>query len=281
MHRICGALRSTGNCGPAPGACSDCTASGSPEIIPNLPNTSFDQGGLRCSGESACFNLSGTWKFQDSSNFLSCTGKDSCSSFFVGNVGAVCCDNVDNGGSGPCRSGNYALTTDPASTCTQDVCCSGRLSCSDNHQLKNVNSLYCEGAFTCQSLRAELSGDLFCYANGFGTCSSFKDIDTEFFFEANNDHQHCIQCISNGNVGTCLDVLFDFTAIPAAPATTVRMKCEGSNACTDSNITLTAGVTLYMHCDGGSTCSALNVNTSALGILGFGNCCVPLKMRSS
>ena len=273
MHRICGALRSTGNCGPAPSACGSCTASGSPEIIPNLPNTSFDQGGLRCSGESACSFLGGTWKFQDSSNFLSCTGINSCTSFFVENVGAVCCDSDNN----LCRQGTYTLTTDPASTCTQDVCCKGAISCSFGHQLKNVNSLYCSGQFACSWLRAELSGDLFC--DGGVTCANFIG-ETEFIFEANSDHQHCIQCISDGNLGTCDRVLFNFAAIPPAPATTVRMKCEGSDACSGSSITLTAGVTLYIHCEGGSTCDELNV-TGALGILGFGNCCVPLKMRSS
>ena len=275
MHRTCGALRSTGNCGPALGACWGCTASGSPEIIPNLPNTGFDQGGLRCSGISACINLDGTWEFQDSSNFLSCTGTGSCSNFFVENVGAVCCDGD------ACQQGTYTLTTDPASTCTQDVCCGGDLSCRLNHTLKNVNSLYCTGLLSCQSLRAELSGDLFCDGDSFDTCSGSPGAETEFIFAANDNHTHCIQCISNRDTGRCNGVLFNFTAIPPAPATTVRMKCKGSDACTDSNIMLTAGVTLYIDCDGGSTCSALNVDTSALGISGFGNCCVPLEMRSS
>ena len=268
--------RTWGNCS-AEDACTSCTASGSPEIIPNLPNTSFDQGGLRCSGESACTNIPGTWKFQDSSNFLSCTGSGSCRSFFVENVGAVCCDSYFV----PCEAGTYTLTTDPASTCTQDVCSRGELAFNANPRLKNVNSLYCSGRLACSALKAELSGDVFCDGDSFGTCSSSLG-STSFTFEANDDHQHCIQCISNGNAATCRSVLFDFTAIPAAPNTTVRMKCEGSNACGEaSRIALTAGVTLYIHCDGGSTCQALNVDTGALGISGFGSCCVPLNMRSS
>ena len=276
MHRTCGALRSTGNCGPEENACASCTANGSPETIPNLlPATSFDQGGLRCSGEFACRDLAGTWKFQNSSNFLSCTGGSSCIAFFVENVGAVCCDS----NFGLCQRGTYTLTTDPASTCTQDVCCRGPRSCSINHQLKNVNSLYCSGENACSELRAELSGDLFCEGDSFGTCSNLLG-ETEFIFAANDHNEHCLQCISNGNAKTCSSVLFDFTAIPAAPATTVRMKCEGSDACSGSNIRLTPGVTLYIHCDGGSTCDELNV-TGALGISGFGNCCVPLEMRSS
>ena len=133
---------------------------------------------------------------------------------------------------------------------------------------------------TCSGLRAELSGDLFCDGDSPGTCSNFFS-ETEFIFEAlNDDHEICIQCKSRGSAQFCTEVLFDFTAIPSSPATTVRMKCEGSDTCSYPN--LTANVTLYIHCDGGGTCFGLNVNTSALGISGFGNChcCVPRKMRS-
>ena len=274
MHRTCGELRSTGDCGPAVQACRFCFASGSLEIIPNLPATSFDQGGLRCSGLFACGDLVGTWEFQNSSNFLSCTGIGSCGfNFVVENVGAVCCDNEQS-----CSGAAFALTTDPASNCTQDACCRGGNSCSTGQQLFNVNSLYCTGEQACLQLTAVLSGDLFCDGYSNETCSSFPGGGTSFAFEANHANKHCIQCISNEYGGICKEVLFDFTA---APATTVRMKCEGSDACMDSTILLTAGVTLYIHCDGGSTCSGLIVDASALGISGFGNCCVPLKMRSS
>ena len=164
MRRSCGELCSTGDCGPAANACASCIASGSPESIPNPPDTSFDQGGLRCSGYLACTNLTGAWKFEDSSNFLSCTGIGSCRTFSVENVGAVCCDNVN---SDPCLGSAFTLTTDPASTCTQDVCCRGLTSCSFGQTLQNVNSLYCTSEQACLQLTASLSGDLFCDGDAF------------------------------------------------------------------------------------------------------------------
>ena len=133
--------------------------------------------------------------------------------------------------------------------------CVGITSCSLGQQLQNVNSLYCTGEQACLNLLAELSGDLFCDGDANDTCSS----PTSFGFKANDANKHCIQCISNDYGGICKTVLFDFTALPADPATTVRMKCEGSDACGSSLILLPAGVTLYIHCDGPNTCIGLQV----------------------
>ncbi|CAK9101386.1 unnamed protein product, partial [Durusdinium trenchii] len=143
-----------GTCG-ADGACV-CTPDPDPQTIGPFNNGVLDRGGQgSCSSDSsAAADRSKFFQFADSSNYLDCSGQNSCRVFWnVENVGAACCT-----GQNSCFNQVQIHMDDTGgSQCTNDMCCSGINACKQS-EVRGVDNLLCADNGACDQIDAEISG---------------------------------------------------------------------------------------------------------------------------
>ncbi|CAK9057724.1 unnamed protein product [Durusdinium trenchii] len=242
-----------GTCG-ADGACR-CTPDPDPQII-----GPFNLGGLRCAGRNSCRSDSNAaadkdkfFQFADSSNYLDCSGEESCRVFWnVKNVGAACCSDQN-----ACHNkARIHMDTSGVSQCTNDMCCSGINACKQS-EVKGVDNLLCADNGACDQIDAEISGDFYCQAKqGCGDQTGGGD-KGGFAFSAGDDH--CVTCDSLGGAGSdqgsCQKAAMTFGA-----NSEVKMTCSGFKACFQAELTLDAGTCLSLSCSGDNACAGMTVD---------------------
>ena len=237
-------------------ACVGCEGGGT---IPS-GGAGFPTGSLLCLNEQAgsgqvCEADTTPFAFQDSNDFMTCRGYQSCvNEWFVTNVGAVCCS-VANGGQSCKADASFTMTTDEESSCTHDACCDGDQTC-DSAFFTGVNSMSCRGLDACQASAFSLDRDLYCSStslvvNGGGVFNNVCD-DSTFVFKKGGDH--CVQCLGD-NVCTSSNTDFTFQFLSQ-----VSMNCVGGTTCNAATISLADGSKLRLVCDGSNTCKSSIVN---------------------
>ena len=99
--------------------------------------------------------------FKDPNDYLTCRGYLTCAtSWFVKNMGSVCCSVKDARGGACSPRTQYALSA--AGTCTPDMCCDGFQTCVGGIGHSGINSLSCRGANVCTVGIFSIDKHLYC-----------------------------------------------------------------------------------------------------------------------
>ncbi|CAK8993093.1 unnamed protein product [Durusdinium trenchii] len=189
----------------------------------------FNLGGLRCAGQNSCRSDSNAqadkdkfFTFSDSSNYLDCSGRESCRVFWnVQNVGAACCSD-------------------------QNAC----------HNEARIHSLFCADNGACDQIDAEITGDFYCQAKQ-GCGDQTTGANKGGFAFSSGDHS--VTCNSEGGAGddqgSCQKAAMTFGA-----GSNVKMTCTGFKACFKAELTLSSGTCLSLSCSGDNACADIQVD---------------------
>lgn len=114
--------------------CTGCTDGG--DIPGSSDLTGFPDGSFLClneqdgSGQVCSMAAGKTYSFKNSTDFMTCKGYQSCKgSWFVENVGAVCCSVASDSGQSCKDVAEFSLADAETSGRTPDACCDGYETC--------------------------------------------------------------------------------------------------------------------------------------------------------